>query len=220
PDAQGGADRAADAQRRGLDDGADPDGARLMALEPLRGSNPVPGVFYNRRNRTGRPGVEPVSAIHPPDRGTAMLQRTAALAAMLAGVLGLTAAGVGQPTGQTKPEDVAKVKKALQNVQEFVGPWNLEGTQKAGTRTEAWKEKVNWGWKFKGDDAWLAFESDKGKYYTRGDLRYLPDKKKYQLSMTPAGKSEAEVYEAEITTGAPQPHPTDPRPPPPSPPTL
>jgi YHS domain-containing protein len=131
-----------------------------------------------------------------------MVQRTAALAAMLAGVLGLTAAGVGQPTGKAKAEDAAKVKKALQELQEFVGPWNLEGTQKVGARTEAWKEKLSWGWKFKGDDAWLSFESDKGKYYTKGDLRYLPEKKKYQLSLSPAGKSEAEVYEGEIAKGA------------------
>ena len=130
-----------------------------------------------------------------------MAHRVTALAAVLAGVLGLTAAGTGQPTGKAKPGDAAKVKKALQELQEFIGPWNLEGTQKVGARTEAWKEKVNWSWKFKGDDAWLTVEFDKGKHFTKGELTYLPDRKKYRLSLTPAGKADAEVYEGEISKG-------------------
>lgn len=129
-----------------------------------------------------------------------MVQRTAAVAALLAGVLGLTTAGTGQ-TPKAKPEDVAKVKKALGELQEFIGPWNLEGTQKAGARTEAWKEKVSWGWNFKGDNPSLVFESDKARYYSKGDLKYLPATKKYQLSLTPAGKSDAEVYEGAIAGG-------------------
>ena len=30
-----------------------------------------------------------------------------------------------------------------------MGGWNLEGTQKTGAKTEAWKEKIDWAWKFK-----------------------------------------------------------------------
>ena len=53
----------------------------------------------------------------------------------------------------------SKLKKALQEVQDFIGVWNLEGTQKVGTRTEAWKEKTNWSWKFDKDAAWITVES-------------------------------------------------------------
>jgi YHS domain-containing protein len=130
-----------------------------------------------------------------------MAHRAAALAAILAGVLGLTAAGTGQPAGKARPEDVAKAKRALQELQDFIGPWNLEGTQKVGARTEAWKEKVNWSWKFKGDDPWMTVEFEKGKHFSKGELKYLPDRKKYQLSLAPAGKPAAEVYEGGIAKG-------------------
>ncbi len=133
-----------------------------------------------------------------------MFQRTTAFAVLAAGVIGLAASsGTAQPEKKPKPEDVAKAKKALQEVQDFIGLWNLEGTQKVGGRTEAWKEKVSWGWKFKGDDAWLTFESDKGKYYTRGELRYDVAKKKYLLTLTPSAKGEAkQTFEGDDTRGA------------------
>ena len=70
-----------------------------------------------------------------------MIRRMSGLAVMLAVVVGL---GVGETEtrAQPKPKDQAKIKEALQELQEFVGMWNLEGTQKVGGKTEAWKEKV------------------------------------------------------------------------------
>ena len=133
-----------------------------------------------------------------------MLKRTICLAALVAGVFGLAApAGVAQPE-KAKPEDLAKAKKALQEVQDFIGLWNLEGTQKVGAKTEAWKEKVNWGWKFKDGDAWLTveFAEGKGKYYQTGELRYDVAKKKYVLTLTPTGKDQpAQVFEGDFTRG-------------------
>src|SRR5207237_2789789 len=103
-----------------------------------------------------------------PFGGTAMSYRTAA-GLLLGGVLavGATLGHSAQPT----PEDAAKAKKALQEVQDFIGVWNLEGVQKSAGKTEAWKEKVSWSWKFKGDDAWMVaeFAEGKGKYYSRGE---------------------------------------------------
>jgi YHS domain-containing protein len=135
-----------------------------------------------------------------------MLKRTIGLAAVAAAVLGLaTTGGVAQPDKKAKPEDLAKAKKALQEVQDFIGLWNLEGTQKTGAVTMAWKEKVNWGWKFKDGDAWLIvdFAEGKGKYYLNGELRYNVEKKKYVLTLTPAGKDEpAQVFEGDYTKGA------------------
>lgn len=135
-----------------------------------------------------------------------MLQRTTALAALAAGVLALTAAsGLAQPEKKADPKDQAKAKEALQKVQDFIGLWNLEGTQKVGAKTEAWKEKVTWGWKFKDGGAWLTvdFAEGKGKYFTAGELRYNLEKKKYVLSLTPSGKGEAaQTFEGELTKGA------------------
>jgi YHS domain-containing protein len=127
------------------------------------------------------------------------------LAAVAAGVIGLaTTAGVAQPDKKPTAADLAKAKKALQEVQDFIGLWNLEGTQKVGAKTEAWKEKVNWGWKFKDGDAWLVvdFAEGKGKYYQNGELRYDVEKKKYVLTLTPAGKDQpAQVLEGDFARG-------------------
>ncbi|MCS6863852.1 MAG: YHS domain-containing protein [Gemmataceae bacterium] len=87
--------------------------------------------------------------------------------------------------------DKAKAKKALQEIHDFIGLWNLEGTQKVGAKTEAWKETVRWGWKFQDGDAWLivSFADGQGKYFSTGELRYDVAKKKYVLTLKPAEKN-------------------------------
>ena len=85
--------------------------------------------------------------------------RLLALAALAVGLFGMNDSPVASQdktdAKKPKPEDLAKTKKALQEVQDFIGLWNLEGTQKEGPKTVAWKEKVSWGWKFKDGDAWM-----------------------------------------------------------------
>jgi YHS domain-containing protein len=134
-----------------------------------------------------------------------MLHRFAGLTGIIVGILFLMGASMVQKSDAPKatPADAAKAKKALQEVQDFIGVWKLEGTQKAGGKTEAWKEDVSWGWKFKGDDAWIAvsFGGGKGKYFSKGDLKYVVEKKKYQLTLTAADKSE-QVFEGDLTKGA------------------
>lgn len=131
-----------------------------------------------------------------------MLLRMTALAALAVGTLGLTGAAVGQDAKDApkfKPEDEAKVKKALGEVQDFIGLWNLEGTQKDGGKTVAWKEKVTWGWNFKGEPSiTVDFSEGKGKHFTTGVLKYDVAKKKYLLSLNTPDKKE-EVFEG--TTG-------------------
>ena len=139
-----------------------------------------------------------------------MFQRMTVLAALAAGVLGLTtAAGVAQPDKKAKPEDQAKAKKGLQELQDFIGLWNLEGTQKVGPKTESWSEKVSWGWKFKDGDPSVVVEfkskdgKGAGKYYTGGELKYDVEKKKYLFTLDPVGKGEAkQEFVGEIVKGA------------------
>ncbi|MBN9120987.1 MAG: YHS domain-containing protein [Planctomycetes bacterium] len=135
-----------------------------------------------------------------------MFQRMTVLAALAAGVLGLASnAGVAQPDKKAKPEDQAKAKKALQDVQDFIGLWNLEGTQKAGGKTEAWKEKVSWSWKFKDGNPSItvAFAEGKGKFYKEGELNYDVAGKKYVLTLTPAGKDDTkQVFDGTFAKGA------------------
>jgi YHS domain-containing protein len=115
------------------------------------------------------------------------------LAALIAGVFGLAGIAANGQEKKAKPEEQAKAKKALQEVQDFIGLWKLEGTQKVGAKTEAWKEDVSWGWKFKEGDAWItaAFGKEgKGKYFSTGELKYAVDKKKYQLKLVGADNTE------------------------------
>jgi YHS domain-containing protein len=135
-----------------------------------------------------------------------MFQRMTVLAALAAGILGLvTTAGVAQPDKKTKPEDQAKVKKALQDVQDFIGQWNLEGTQKVGAKTEAWKEKVSWSWKFKDGNPSItvSFAEGKGKFYKDGELNYDLAGKKYVLTLNPTAKDEKpQVFDGTYAKGA------------------
>jgi YHS domain-containing protein len=144
-----------------------------------------------------------------------MLKRMTGFAVIAVCVTGLAShTGVAQPDKKPTAADLAKAKKALQEVQDFIGLWNLEGTQKEGAKTVAWKEKVNWGWKFKDGDAWLIvdFAEGKGKYYQTGELRYDVAKKKYVLTLVPAGKDQpAQVFEGDFTKGMLKAEYTDPK---------
>jgi len=122
-----------------------------------------------------------------------MVLRLMTLLALVAGVFGLAGIAANAEDKKQKPEDQAKAKKAIQEVQDFVGLWNLEGTQKVGSKTEAWKEKVSWGWKFKDGDAWLTVsfgDEGKGRYFSTGELKYSLEKKKYQLTIVGTDKAE------------------------------
>ncbi len=129
-----------------------------------------------------------------------MLLRMMSLSALAAGLFALAGVAVNAEDTKPKPADLAKAKKALQEVQDFIGLWNLEGTQKAGAKTEAWKEKVTWGWKFKDGDAWITVQfgdEGKGKYFTTGELKYSVEKKKYLLTLIGTDKTEL-AFEGDV----------------------
>ena len=77
-------------------------------------------------------------------------------------------------------------KEALQDLNELIGSWNGTG-EPEGTRQEKqrgfWTETLRWRWQFKGADAWLKVEVEKGKYFTGGELRYQPDQDRFQLTL-------------------------------------
>src|SRR6266404_5314452 len=99
---------------------------------------------------------------------------------------GFSAQAADQPKARTP-------KEALQPFKDLIGCWRGTG-QPEGSREEKqrgfWIETLNWEWQFKGSDAWLKVELDKGKYFSKGELRYLPDKNGYRFAATtPAGES-------------------------------
>src|SRR5205807_2121550 len=84
-----------------------------------------------------------------------------------------------------------KPKEALSAFHELIGPWRATGVPE-GTKAEKqkgfWMEKIGWEWRFKGDDAWLRVTFEKGKYFVKGELRYLADKDLFQLTLTTTTK--------------------------------
>jgi hypothetical protein len=79
------------------------------------------------------------------------------------------------------------VKEKLRELQDYIGAWKGSGgpdKPKPGPRDPLWSEGLDWSWRFKGDDAWLALSIKGGKYLKSGQLRYLPEKKAYQLTAT------------------------------------
>src|SRR5438132_1512516 len=82
--------------------------------------------------------------------------------------------------GGDAAKQAAQVKEALQALQDYIGGWKGNGSSEKD-KLAIWNEKVNWGWKFKGNDAWLIMEFAESKFYKNGEMRYLPAKKSYQL---------------------------------------
>jgi hypothetical protein len=93
-----------------------------------------------------------------------------------------------------------KPKEALQVFNDLIGSWRGTGTPE-GTQEEKrkgfWTESISWSWHFKGEDAWLTVTFEKGKYFTNGELRYLPATEAFQLTLhTPA--KEALTFDGKI----------------------
>ena len=78
-------------------------------------------------------------------------------------------------------------------MQDLIGSWRGTGSP-FGTREQRdkgfWQETIGWQWQFKGTDVWLRADVDKGKWYTRLELRYVPAKDDYQLTAWTVGKEE------------------------------
>ena len=100
------------------------------------------------------------------------------------GLIAILAFGVAWATDD-KPKPKTKLE-ALQPFNEFVGPWQATGEPEGSEqekRRGLWKESVNWSWKFKGDDAWITVAFGKGKYFKNGEIHYLPERDKYELTL-------------------------------------
>ncbi len=101
-----------------------------------------------------------------------------------------------QPSAQKSP------REALQEFSDLIGVWNATGTP-VGSREEIqkgfWTEKMDWGWKFKDKDAWIVVEFTKSKYYTNGELRYVPEKNHFTLTLNTVAKEKI-TYVGNIET--------------------
>ena len=89
-------------------------------------------------------------------------------------------------------------KEALQALQDFIGGWN--GTGSSAKTGQFWKESISWSWRFKGKDVSLTVDFEKSKLFKRGEMRWLADKGKYQLTLIDLKDKQA-VYEGELAKG-------------------
>lgn len=91
-------------------------------------------------------------------------------------------------------ETKKSAKEALQAFNDLIGSWKCTGEPMTGSRDEKdkgfWQEKIAWQWQFKDKDIWLLADLTKGKYYTKFELRYVPDGDRYQLKATTTDKQE------------------------------
>jgi hypothetical protein len=100
----------------------------------------------------------------------------------LLGLIGLVV-----PVLAADSDEKTSAKDALKELQEFIGGWKGNGgpdKPKPGPRDPVWNENISWSWRFKGGDAWMNMTVKDGKLFKSGELRYLPDKKVYQLTAT------------------------------------
>ncbi|MGL6075648.1 MAG: YHS domain-containing protein [Fimbriiglobus sp.] len=88
-----------------------------------------------------------------------------------------------------KPDPVAKA--ALQKVGEFIGEWKANGKTKITGKETLWKETLQFGWKFKDGESWIALDIVDGKFNKSGELKYDTTKKLYKLKLVDKEKKEA-----------------------------
>jgi hypothetical protein len=77
-------------------------------------------------------------------------------------------------------------KEALRALHSLIGKWKGTGTPEGSREEKAnglWTESQSWRWQFKGDDAWLVVSFAQGKYFVKGELRFLPKDDAYQLRL-------------------------------------
>ena len=92
-----------------------------------------------------------------------------------------------------------EAKEALQALQDFIGNWNGTGT--TVNSRDIWKEKAEWSWRFKGKDVWLSIDMPQSKHIVTAEIRYLPEKGKYQLTAIEKASKSKQVFEGELKKG-------------------
>jgi hypothetical protein len=99
----------------------------------------------------------------------------------------------------TAANEKRSTKEALQALNDFIGTWKGSGgpEKPRPDPKETWNETVDWAWRFKGNDAWLVMTIKNGKYFQSGELRFLTEKQRYQLTATAKDKKTL-IFEGDL----------------------
>jgi hypothetical protein len=82
-------------------------------------------------------------------------------------------------------------KEALLVFNDLIGSWRGTGTPVSGREDQRkgfWIETLTWQWQFKAQDAWLKVAFDKSRHFTDGELRYLPERDAFALTLHTSAK--------------------------------
>jgi hypothetical protein len=96
-----------------------------------------------------------------------------------------------------RDDQQTETKAALQALNDFIGDWKGSGAPETSPARDTWQEAVSWSWRFQGDKAWLTMKVQNGKHLKSGELRYFPDKKRYQFTAVDANNQKL-VFQGEI----------------------
>lgn len=91
-------------------------------------------------------------------------------------------------------------KEGLQDIGVLVGTWRGTGEPNGSLeerRKNFWVESLACEWKFKGADAQLVLAFEKSKHFKSGDIRFVPDKNIYQLTLKTVA-DESVVFRGEL----------------------
>lgn len=128
-----------------------------------------------------------------------MTHRLLAFAALAAG---LTFAAPGPAAEEKKDKKTADAaKKALAEVGDFIGQWKVDFKGKIGGKEQSSNEKMEIGWKFKDGDGWIGFDIKDGKFVEKSELRFVPAKKVYELTVTEKDAKAPAVYTGKLAAG-------------------
>ncbi len=96
--------------------------------------------------------------------------------------LAILALGLSVKAAPTPEQE--KAREGLKELSEYFGKWKGNGgpdKPRPSPRDPFWSEHISWGWRFRGDDAWLILSVKGSKLIKSGEVRYLPATKVYQL---------------------------------------
>ena len=90
-----------------------------------------------------------------------------------------------------EPEKGPTPIASLQPLQGLIGSWRASGVPEGSTEEKQkghWTETIDWSWKFKDKDCWLEVMFNKGKYFTRGEIRPGKEASTFQFKLDTTSK--------------------------------
>jgi len=91
-------------------------------------------------------------------------------------------------------KELAVIKDELMKLGEFIGPWNNSGEGTVNGKKSAWKETLEWSWKFaKSGMPSIVLKVKDGKFFEEATINYSIEAKGYTASVKNA-KGTADTY--------------------------